>query len=388
MSLRRFGSPWPGGLILALLCETLHWQQYYSYKRLSAASRSHTSHTTERVNLVWISVEMAFTMALIMLAVCLHIVKVKETGFHQLSVTEMASLTNLRRRRMRIRTKRKYKYVNNKYRLLLLLLLLLGGDVERHPGPVTLEQFKGMNAAQRNRVSKPEMEALLIEMMREPQAGDATNNDVMAELRTIKEDLAEIKGLKTTVDGHGTKISELEREVKTLRETVTAQQRFWEEIEGEKRCKNLVFLGIKEEDDINDNTKVQQVLQKLEVAADIEIEGAKRLGRLREVEDDEEIVHKRPLLVTVKEKSMRNQVLKNARKLKDTEEGSWMRTVFIKADEHPEIRKEMKRLNDVAKLEQGKPENAGVEVKFDRKARKVTRNGDTIDSFRLISIFQ
>ena len=85
---------------------------------------------------------------------------------------------------------------------------------------------------------------------------------------------------------------------------------------------------------------------------------------------------------------MRNKVLKNARKLKDSDEGSWMRKVFIKADEHPEIRKEMKRLNDVARLEREKPENAGVEVKFDRKARKVTRNGDTIDSFRLISIFQ
>ena len=140
---------------------------------------------------------MAFTMALIMLAVCLHIVKVKETGFHQLSFTEMASLQKLRRKRMRIRTKRKYKYVNNKYRLLLLLLLLLGGDVERHPGPVTMEQFKAMNNTQRSKVTKPEMEALLNEMMRQPQAGaegDATTNDVMAKLQTITDDLAEIKG--------------------------------------------------------------------------------------------------------------------------------------------------------------------------------------------------
>ena len=85
---------------------------------------------------------------------------------------------------------------------------------------------------------------------------------------------------------------------------------------------------------------------------------------------------------------MRNKVLKNARKLKDTNEGSWMKTVFIKADEHPEVRKEMKRLNDIARQERDKPENTGVEIKFDRRARKITRNGETIDSFRLISLFQ
>ena len=326
-----------------------------------------------------------------MLAVCLQVMKVKEGGFHQSSLIAMVSLLKPRPKQKRVRFKRYSKgYVNNnKFRLILLLLILLGGDVERHPGPVSLEQFKGMNKGQRGKIPKPEMEQLLNALVdREHTDEEATNNDVMAELRTIKEDLQEIKGLKTTVEGQGSKILELEKEVNVLKDTVTAQQRFWEEIEGEKRCKKLIFLGIKEEEGINDSTKITEVLQHLQISDEIDIEESKRLGRRREAENDEEIVHKRPILVTVKEKGMRNKVLKNARKLKDTNEGSWMKTVFIKADEHPEVRKEMKRLNDIARQERDKPENTGVEIKFDRRARKITRNGETIDSFRLISLFQ
>ena len=113
-----------------------------------------------------------------------------------------------------------------------------------------------------------------------------------------------------------------------------------------------------------------------------------RLGKKREAEGDEVVVHKRPLLVTVNSRIMRNNVLKNAKNLKDVEEGNWMKTVFIKADEHPEIRKEMKRLNDVFQHERAKAENVGAEIKFDRKARKITKNGQIVDEFQLTSLFQ
>ena len=147
----------------------------------------------------------------------------------------------------------------------------------------------------------------------------------------------------------------------------------------------MIFLGIKE-DEAADEDKVAQVLQQLKITEKVEVQKTDRLGK-RRVTEGEEVVHKRPLLVTVKSKLMRNNVLKNAKNLKDVGD-SWLKTVFIKADEHPEIRKEMKRLNEVFKLEKAKAENTGLEVKFDRKARKITRNGDVIDSFCVASLFQ
>ena len=144
------------------------------------------------------------------------------------------------------------------------------------------------------------------------------------------------------------------------------------------------------EDQTAENDKIDDILTHLEISHEIEITEVKRLGTIREPDEgnEPEQVRKRPLMVEVGCKEMRNNVLKNARKLKEVDEHNWMRTVFIKADEHPEIRKEMKRLYDVFKEEKNKAENAPFDIKFDRKARKVTRNGQEIDSFRVLSLFQ
>ena len=48
----------------------------------------------------------------------------------------------------------------------------------------------------------------------------------------------------------------------------------------------------------------------------------------------------------------------------------------------------MQRLHKVAQSEKEKPENVGVEIIFDRKSRKVTRNGEEIDTYGLISYFR
>ena len=70
----------------------------------------------------------------------------------------------------------------------------------------------------------------------------------MGILKTIRDEIQEIKELKVNLEGQEKKISQLEKEVKTLKETVVVQQKFWEEIDNEKRCKNLIFLGIKEDE--------------------------------------------------------------------------------------------------------------------------------------------
>ena len=335
---------------------------------------------------------MAFkTMVIVVFGLTLYIMEAKTVELNRLVVPALVNLRRSKHMGKRVRWNGGGRHqTNREFLLILLLLLLLSGDVETNPGPVSFDQFKEMNKSQRAKVLKPDMEMLLNQLAEKNDVGDGPSNaDVLNELKEIKKDLLEIKGLKVKVDTNEKKISDLETEVKNLKEAVVAQQKFWEETDKEKRCKKLIFLGIKE-DETADNAKVDNILTHLEIADDIEITEVKRLGRIREPDEgnEPEQVHKRPLLVEVECKEMRNNVLKNARKLKEVNEQHWMRTVFIKADEHPEIRKEMKRLHDVFKEEKNKPENTGVEIKFDRKARKVTRNGEEIDSFRVLSLFQ
>ena len=85
---------------------------------------------------------------------------------------------------------------------------------------------------------------------------------------------------------------------------------------------------------------------------------------------------------------MRNKVLRNSKRLKDQLEGSPYKKVFLKKDQHPDIRNEEKRLYEVYKVERNKPENADKEVIFNRRTRVVTVNDEEIDRFKLFSGFQ
>ena len=114
----------------------------------------------------------------------------------------------------------------------------------------------------------------------------------------------------------------------------------------------------------------------------IEINNIYRLGK-KDGNND----RVRPLKVTLTQRTMRESILKNAKKLKDEPEESCYKRVYLKNDTHPEIRKELKRLYDVFKAEKNKPENAGMEVIFDRKNRNIKCNGEEIDRFRLFSSF-
>ena len=84
---------------------------------------------------------------------------------------------------------------------------------------------------------------------------------------------------------------------------------------------------------------------------------------------------------------MRDIILKNSKNLKEQPEGSEFKKVFLKRDQHPEVRKEEKRLYEVFKAEKKKPENAEKEVIFNRRSRIVTVNNEEVDRFKLFSSF-
>ena len=74
--------------------------------------------------------------------------------------------------------------------------------------------------------------------------------------------------------------------------------------------------------------------------------------------------------------------------LKDQPEESKYRKVFLKRDQHPDVRNEEKRLYEVFKAEKKKPVNADKDVVFDRKTRVVTVNNEEVDRFKLFTSFR
>ena len=88
---------------------------------------------------------------------------------------------------------------------------------------------------------------------------------------------------------------------------------------------------------------------------------------------------KRPILVVVRSKEVRDKVLENAKKLKDA--GNMYDRVYVKKDQHPEVRKEWNRLRDAERNEKGRPENQHVTIRLDTRERKLYRNDIVIDSW-------
>lgn len=58
-----------------------------------------------------------------------------------------------------------------------------------------------------------------------------------------------------------------------------------------------------------------------------------------------------------------------------------LKSIFIKKDMHPNIRKEWKRLYDVYENELKKPENVGRSVTFDKKKRCILIENKVIDTW-------
>jgi hypothetical protein len=83
---------------------------------------------------------------------------------------------------------------------------------------------------------------------------------------------------------------------------------------------------------------------------------------------------------------VRKNVIESAKKLSKSND-ELMKTVFIKKDTHPAIRKEYARLHKVEKEEKDKPENQGRAVYFEKETRSIKVDDVVIDKFGLISFF-
>ena len=237
----------------------------------------------------------------------------------------------------------------------------------------------------------------------------AVRSEMSDQMRTVKNQLATLEenidvtkqSIKTSEENMikmmNEKIKKVEEKAAAQTDVHATQQKYLETIDKEKRSKNLVFLGIAEADVENEENRyeadketIEEILQLIEVDDSVDIKTIKRLGRLkdRDENDDDERQQKRPLLVTVDNEEMRDHALLNAKKLKDVAEGEPHHKVFIKKDEHPAHRREMKRLYDAWKTEKEKPDNVGKEVIFDRRKKEIRCNGKVFDQYQVPRDFQ
>ena len=248
--------------------------------------------------------------------------------------------------------------------------------------PITLAEYKMLTPQQRKNVLKPALQKLLDDMADDENADNTTDDGtVMGKLNLI---IAELKTIKDKYKTYDDEFTRLNKVVDDQNKILSAQQKFLEDIDAENRGKDLIVLGLKESEG-EDRDDFTRVLQAVGVDPNqIKVSSIRRLGRRDEENQDK----KRPMKVTFEEKSMRNNILKNAKKLKDLDEENPLKKVFLKPDVHPKIRQEEKRLYEVFKSEKAKRDNVGIPVTYDRKARVVKRNGEEIDRFRLSTSFQ
>lgn len=176
---------------------------------------------------------------------------------------------------------------------------------------------------------------------------------------------------------------ELKHENDNLRAIVSGHQNFLESLDHENRSQDLIITGVPEDGEIleigqktavDDEDKCQIIFDR--IGKQTTIRSLTRLGKT-------EPGRNRPLKIKVANKMERESIIENARKLKDrTNAHSITNKIFIKKDQHPLIRNEWKRLNEVWKREKDKPENQEKVVEMDRKSRTVKVGGQIIDRFQ------
>ena len=151
-------------------------------------------------------------------------------------------------------------------------------------------------------------------------------------------------------------ITEMKKEysenMKTMKATVAAQQKTLEDLQNDKRAKNLVITGVPEPTGSPPDVRKEDQATTERIFTTAGCPGVApcrviRLGKKREVQpqaaEDGQVEEEgrppppRPLLVTLNSVNEVRAVMKERHKLKDNHEYN---RVFIKRDQHPLIRKE------------------------------------------------
>ena len=246
------------------------------------------------------------------------------------------------------------------------------------PSPSSIEELKQL-ATKDPKLVKITKEAIIDIIIGEKNENTNVNNtlaDILKEIKEIRlENTTIINGLREDVD-------KLKEQVKKQDLVIASHQRAWEEVDARERRDKLVVLGVPEEMDAK--VAVEAIFSKLdrkELKYDL-----RRLGKER---SDTDQGRPRPILVVLDDYNKRREILELSKILKTAENIDIedkvleLKTVYIKKDQHPAVRREWGRLHTVAKEEKAKPGNAGCVINLDPKRREILKDGVVIDKWKM-----
>ena len=243
------------------------------------------------------------------------------------------------------------------------------------------KSLSDLKKMQRNQLTRLTKDDLIESILAAPEGDDGQLLELTNNLHALVAEVAELRKAVVAPDSNINKrLNELQIQVNKQAEVISKQQQYLEAIDRKEREKNIVITGVPDENEaldgaISDGDKLNKIWSI--VGVNEEIQSHRRLGAMG-IDN-----RRRPILLIVGNKEIRDRILEKARQLKQA--GREYEKIFIKKDVHPSIRKEWKRLHDAERAEKGRPENAGCVVRLDTKERKLYRDGVVIDSWNQLS---
>lgn len=237
----------------------------------------------------------------------------------------------------------------------------------------SLSDLRRMQRSQLSRVSKDDLIESILSSTDESSDQFRTLNETLQEL------VNEVFQLKNTINSPDGAISkkllDLQDQIDKQASVLAKQQQFLETLDRKERERNLVVLGVPEDNEnlegaSTDPEKLHKIWSKVGIQE--EFISWRRLGNVGN--------RKRPILVSMATREEKFKVLEKSNQLKNA--GSIYSTIYIKKDVHPSVREEWKRLRGVEAAEKENPANVGCTIHLDTKERKVYRDGVVIDSWK------
>ena len=237
-------------------------------------------------------------------------------------------------------------------------------------GNGSADEVRALTPNDINRMINPQFKHALSTIVTAGRGENPTNAVLLEEIRKMRKEVAEIRGLRQEVESLSTRLDDAYT-------TIHHQQLFLEYLDGKERRRNVVITGVSENADELGGTDEEKVKAVLETARYPDPFNTtewtiRRLGQEREGK-------KRPIHIEVNNQQQRDGIVNVAKNLKQA--GRMMEKVYIRKDTHPAVRKENTRIRKREKEEKEKPANIVTTIEYDWRRRVLLRDGVVIDRF-------
>ena len=240
----------------------------------------------------------------------------------------------------------------------------------------SLTDLRKLARSQLKSITKEE----LIESIMAPDHNEDLLRSLNDKITSLSGEVADLKGFLTSPGSEiNQKLTKMQQEIDKQAEFIARQHQFLEQLDRKERENHLIVLGVPDgEEALDGETSDEEKLRKIwtQMGVPSDIVSHRRLGRLDAQQGGS---RKRPILVVVTTKYVRDDVLANSRKLKDS--SSQYNRIYVKKDVHPSVRNEWKRLRDAERTEKDRPENVGCVIRLDVRERKLYRDDVVIDKW-------